>query len=159
MGDAQADRGRFSGVPETEYREKWRKAAKAYLFGLPDNVPARKYGSKLAQLLSGEAEQITKHIEIGAQDPADELGIEGSEDRIFRILDERWPRVTTATTQTWQGSRLRVAPPSVASTRATGSSKTVVGWAPGGCVFAPQHRIESQIAKLSFLSFAHLPYL
>ena len=83
---------KLSGTPETLYRDSWRAQAKACLFGLPEAVPAKKYGSKLKLLLSGEAARITKHVEIEAKEVEFELGKEGAEDIIFGILDARWPK-------------------------------------------------------------------
>ena len=62
MADEKASCGRFSGEPEDHYRKEWRKKAKAYLFGLPDTISPVKYGSRLTNLLDGEAEDICRHL-------------------------------------------------------------------------------------------------
>ena len=38
MGEDDKGQKRFSGVPESYYREYWREWAKGHLFGLPDSV-------------------------------------------------------------------------------------------------------------------------
>ena len=82
---------RFSGENEKEYRETWRRWAKGHLFNLPDTVPLKKHGSILANLLDGEAARITSHLEIGAEKPENELGEEAALQKVWDILDRRWP--------------------------------------------------------------------
>lgn len=91
---------RFSGVPEDHYRETWRAWAKKHLFGMPDSVAPKKHGARLSNLLDGEAARICKHMEIGASDPNNELGVEGAEDKLFAILDRRWPEKPTTKKET-----------------------------------------------------------
>ena len=90
MGEDEKSVKRFSGVPETYYRETWREWAKGYLFGLPDTVSPTKYGVRLKNLLDGEAADIVRHLVVGASKAEDELGEPESELKIFELLDKRW---------------------------------------------------------------------
>lgn len=53
----------FTGADASEYR-KWRRKAQLYLMALPTNIPEKKWGAKLLEHLSGEAEELLEAVEI-----------------------------------------------------------------------------------------------
>ena len=84
---------RFNGSDEAYYRKTWRKWAKAYIHGLGDNVKPAQYGAKLINLLDGEAANVTEHLEVSADLDANDIGKDGGIEKIFTVLDERWPAI------------------------------------------------------------------
>ena len=74
---------KFDGSDSTEYR-KWRRKAELYLQGLPTTVPEKKWGAKIMEHLTGEAEELVEHM------PIDQVVSEGGWQQIFKLLDEKY---------------------------------------------------------------------
>eukprot|EP00435_Cladocopium_sp_Y103_P061432 s737_g23.t1 len=73
----------FTGENTAEYR-RWRRKAELYLMGLPTTVPSSKWGPRLLEHLSGEAEELMEHLEINVI--TEEKGYQ----EVFKVLDERY---------------------------------------------------------------------
>lgn len=72
----------FDGTRPSEYR-RWRRRAELYLMGLPTNVPERKWGARLLEHLSGEAEELLEQL------PIEKIAKDKGYEEIFHLLDEK----------------------------------------------------------------------
>ena len=73
----------FDGTRPSEYR-RWRRRAELYLMGLPTNVPERKWGARLLEHLSGEAEELLEQL------PIEKIAKDKGYEEIFDLLDEKY---------------------------------------------------------------------
>ena len=53
----------FPGENSGEYL-RWRRGAELYLLGLPTHVPEKKWGARLIEHLTGEAEEVVAFMSI-----------------------------------------------------------------------------------------------
>ena len=82
-GGASTRLERFDGSDPSLYK-RWRRRAALMIISLPNTYPAEKYGPKLVEFLSGEAELAVEHI------PIEDLAKSGGERLVFKALDERY---------------------------------------------------------------------
>ena len=68
----------FTGQDHTSYKLWKRKALLMLASTLPTTIGKEKYGAKLTQFVSGEAESLLET-----------LGVEGGEKKVLSILDEK----------------------------------------------------------------------
>lgn len=54
---------KFSGQDTSDYG-RWRRRAELYLAALPTTIPEKKWGAKLMEHLSGEAEELMDQLAI-----------------------------------------------------------------------------------------------
>ena len=82
-GEHQPKLERFDGSDASLYK-RWRRRAQLMLMALPNTIPEARYGPKLMEYLTGEAEYAVEHISIA------DLSKTGGADKIFEALDERF---------------------------------------------------------------------
>lgn len=73
----------FSGENSADYR-KWRRRATLYLQALPTTIPEKKWGARLIEHLSGEAEELMDSLEV------DEIVQQDGWKTIFKMLDDKY---------------------------------------------------------------------
>ena len=83
QGEHQPKLDRFDGSDASLYK-RWRRRAQLMLMALPNTIPEERYGPKLMEYLTGEAEYAVEHISIA------DLSQAGGADKIFEALDERF---------------------------------------------------------------------
>ncbi|CAE7255665.1 unnamed protein product [Symbiodinium sp. CCMP2592] len=87
MAAASRDDGpkleRFDGTQPATYR-KWRRKAELMLMALPNTYSKEKWGAKLMEQLSGEAEEVCEAI------PVEKLIKEGGHELVLKALDDKY---------------------------------------------------------------------
>eukprot|EP00435_Cladocopium_sp_Y103_P075981 s11_g71.t1 len=73
----------FTGENAGDYR-RWRRRAMLYLQALPTTIPEKKWGARILENLSGEAEELMESLMI--EDIIKEDGYK----KVFKILDEKY---------------------------------------------------------------------
>ncbi|CAE7785104.1 unnamed protein product [Symbiodinium sp. KB8] len=74
---------RFDGSQPSSYR-RWRHKAELMLLALPNTYTKDRWGAKLLEYISGEAEEVCEHV------PLSDLVKEKGHELIFKALDERY---------------------------------------------------------------------
>ena len=77
----------FDGTDPSKYR-KWRRKAELYLMGLPTTVPETKWGARLLEHVTGEAEEVVEHLAIST------ITSKVGHEKIFELLDEKYKELT-----------------------------------------------------------------
>ena len=73
----------FTGENVGDYR-RWRRRATLYLQALPTTIPEKKWGARLLEHLSGEAEELMESLAIY------EIVKEDGYKKVFKILDDKY---------------------------------------------------------------------
>ena len=77
---------RFDGTQPSTYR-KWRRKAELMIMALPNTYSKEKWGAKLMEFLSGEAEEVCEAI------PLEKLIKEGGHELVFQALDAKYKQL------------------------------------------------------------------
>jgi len=78
---------KFSGQDTSDYR-RWRRRAELYLAALPTTIPEKKWGAKLMEHLSGEAEELMDQLAI------EDLLKDDGYKMVLNLLDEKYKEPT-----------------------------------------------------------------
>lgn len=85
---------RFDGTEPSTYK-KWRRKAELMLLSLPTTYEKSRWGPKLCEYISGEAEELIEHLTIS------QLCNEDGYAKVLEALDEKYQKTKQMETQTY----------------------------------------------------------
>ena len=85
---------RFDGTEPSTYK-KWRRKAELMLLSLPTTYEKNRWGPKLCEYISGEAEELIEHLTIS------QLCKEDGYAKVLEALDEKYQKTKQMETQTY----------------------------------------------------------
>eukprot|EP00435_Cladocopium_sp_Y103_P023289 s3061_g5.t1 len=85
---------RFDGTEPAVYK-RWRRKAELMLLALPTTFEKTRWGPKLCEFISGEAEELVEHLTV------EELCKEDGYQKVFEALDEKYQKRKQEEAQTY----------------------------------------------------------